>query len=451
MKYIKARKDLLYTLTPLFVLIGLGISWFYARGIAWSFYFFWIVTFIALLLLILPLGNKRLTPPGTEVVPFPKWFWLPCIILTELCLAGMYWGMSHLVGQWLVINSAVRPHLFSTIMPIYLIQFGLFPWALYAVITVSMSALAYRQQIHAYLSNLLKPFFHQHPQEPLGLIANVGLRRCVIFVLGVTLMFFALLLMSFMDVFDTHIAHGFEPAALLMTAILVVFSVTQIAKKAVNRLFSRHIATSLGFPMFGLALAVIILFLSAITFGLMQNNASLPNIPNLIQQVIQKNWLVYWMIFSGLWWLYLTPAVCSLFARISVGYRVRDVVTGILILPFTIAILYLSHQQTHLSWPEFSPFFVKIVSLISFLIGLPLLVNHRRSSHVILAYFSKHGVEKPRDHYPFFQRITQLSIIALYFYLTMGMNALSIYFFSFTYLIALFLWLAALAAFKNIK
>ena len=158
-----------------------------------------------------------------------------------------------------------------------------------------------------------------------------------------------------------------------------------------------------------------------------------------------------WFILSALWWLCLAPAICSFFTRISIGYRIRDVIAGILILPFLITVLYVLHHEMLFSWPIFSDNSIKIIALISFLIGLPLLLNHRRSSHVILAFFPKNGIEKPRDHVPFFQRIAQMTLISFYFYLTIGINGLNIYFFSMTYLIIIGLWIMLLSVFKNIQ
>jgi len=451
MQYVKARKDLIFALNPLGVLIGLLLSWFYARDILLSFYVFWIAAIVAILLFVTSLGSRRLIPPQAEIIPFPGWFWLSCIIVIELSVCGMYWGMSRLAGEWFLVNTLSHPRLFSNTMAIYLADFGLFPWTLYAVITVSMAALAYRQQTHAYFSNLLKPFFRQHPQEPLGLIANVSLRRCVVFALGITVMFFTLLLMSFMNEFDTHIANGFRPSTLLTTSILLLLSVTPFIKIFVRRLFSRNIPTGVSLPMLSLVLAVAILFLSATSFGLFSHDSVLQNVPDLVVHIIQKNWVVFWLIFSTLWWLCLTPVICSVFARLSIGYRIREVIMGILILPLIVYLLYLSHGYTQIVWPDFSLLWVQIISLLSFLIGLPLLLSHRRSSNAILAYFPKNGVEKPRDHYPFFERVAQFATVAFYFYLVIGINALAIYLFSFTYFVIIGSLLATVSVFKNIR
>ncbi len=445
MKYIKARKNFIFILNPLLILMGVLLIWFYAKEIVFSFYAFWIATAAALLLFVLPLGSEKLAPPHSEVTRFPLWFFLLCTFIMELSLIGMYWGMSHIAGTWLTVNTAPHPDLFLASLSLNTEGFGLFPWTLYAVITAYMSLLAYRHETHAYFSNLLKPFLHQDPQESLGLIANVGMRRCVSFAFSIALLFFSLLIINLFFPTSEHVAHGFMPATLITTLILIFIPYTQIFKKIINRFFSRRISTFLSLPVFCLTLSAAILFLSATMAGLTQNSATISNVPGLITEIIQKNWVANWFIFSGLWWLCLTPAVCSFFSKIAVGYRIRAVIACILLLPVTICLLNLLPIQ----WFMLSDNMLIILSIISFVIGLPLLLNHKRSSNIINAYFPKRGVEKPRDQYPFFQRTAQMTLIAFYFYLVLGINGLNLYFFAFTYLIIIGLLLAVVAMFKN--
>ena len=256
-------------------------------------------------------------------------------------MLGTYWGICVLNGYVFPINHATNNTLFSHTLNNNLLHLGLFPWALYACIAAGMGVLAHRQQTNAFVSQLIKPVTKQGPQETWSLITNIGARRSTLIAFGVTLMFATLLFVSFIPSITTHLAYGFKQPALLMTLfLLAIAGMSKIVKRHTSRVFSRNIPTALGFPIFCLVLGAILLFLSLIMTGLTEH-AKPAVAPPLVVHWIQQNWHMTWMIFTVMWWLCFTPAVASYFARISKGYRIRDMILGILVLPILITLLFI--------------------------------------------------------------------------------------------------------------
>lgn len=429
MQYIKTRKDLSFGLAPLLIFIGIIIFCQFSNLIHFYFDGLWIATGCAFLLVITPLGNRRLAHNANDVatrLPIPQWLF--CIILFELALLGVFWGISYVAGSAFPINTTTHPYLFSQSLQTELLQYGLFPWGLYAVITVGMGTLAYRQQHNAYFSNLFHPLIKTHLQSTLGLITNVGARRATLFGIGLTLLFLPILITSLFLSPEKHIAHGFQIVALFVTLLLFFSTFSNTVKTYLMRLFSRHIPTFLSLPIFCLILALILVVSSAMIAGITPKSDQ-PT-PLFIQNWIDYHWQTAWMIFSITWWITLTPAVCAYIVRISRGYRIRDVILVMMILPIAIAAFLFCPQGISFSLPETA---LTVLSLLSFLIALPLLINYRNLPCVISAYFPKNGEIKTRDHHSFFQKVIQICMIGFYFYLVIGINGISIFIFAANY------------------
>lgn len=447
MKYVKVRKELAFILSPLLLLIGVLLFCFFPHLISHFFYAFWLCTACVIFLVITPYGNKRLAQNAADMAQRLRWrYWFLCILLLEITLIGVYAGIAHISGTLFPINTPVQSSLFSTTLYAELVHFGLFPWTVYALIAVGMGVLAYCEQTNAFFSNLLKPFTQQEPQETVSLIVNIGMRRFTLFSVGITFMLMTLLLVSLFLSPSKFIVHGFHPAALLMTLILLVVSFTANAKKIMNRLFSHRIPTALIFPAFIITLGFILLILSVVTTGL-SKRATVETPPAIIINWVQYHWHTAWSFFSVMWWCSLTPIVAAFIIRVSKGYSIRAILMAVLALPVALCLFFIF--QLNFTLFSFSSFVINILSLISFFILFPLLINHNNSSSAIVAYFPKNGVIKHRDEQPFFQRVVQIALTALYFYLVIGMNGLSLFIFAPNYFSLLTLLFSGCAIIKN--
>lgn len=445
MHYIKTRKGLAFGIPPLLFFIGLIFFCHFTHFISFYFESLWIATGCAFLFIVTPLGNRRLSHENNAIItrlPMPQWIF--SIILFEMVLFGVFLGITHVVSSTLTVNTTVHPYLFSQSLQTELLQYGLFPWSLYAVIAAGMGILAYHQQRNAYFSNLLYPVIKTDVQSAVGLIVNVGSRRITLFGIGLTLTFFPILIISLFLVPEKHIAFGFQPVTLLVTLLLLFSTFSNTIKQYAMRLFSRHIPTFLSLPIFAIVLALVIVLLSAMIPGIIPT-ANQPT-PLFIQNWIDFHWQTAWMVFSMMWWLALTPAVCTYIVRISRGYKIRDMMLCVLTLPMFIAAwLFYFHG----SFISVSEKWITIFSAASFLIALPLLINFKNLSTLISAYYPKNGEMKIRDHHPFFIKAIQICIIGIYFYLVIGMNGLSIFIFSINYVWVISVLVGCVAVVRN--
>lgn len=451
MKYIKQRRDLIFIVNPLLIVGGFFLFWHALEYIIPALQLFWATTLAAAIIIFSPWGNIRLCQNHDEVakrISFSRW--ILRILLLEFSMIGTFAGICLVSGNLFPIMTQQHPFLFSLSIS-HMMTLGLFPWPLYALVTVSMCALAYRQQTHAFFSNLLSPILRQGPQDTLGLTTNIGSRRCTLFAISTTLMFISLLLLGLVLSPDIHLMSGFKPAALLTTLFLLFFSSTKIVLRYTDRLFSKKIPTALGFLIFCLLLAASLLLLNIITTGITLKSNDQNILPAVLIPLIQKNWSACWIVFAVIWWLCFTPSVCGYIANISKGYRARDVILAVLAAPILIAAaLALAPHWLHY-WPIIPAHIEKLIAIISSIVFLSLTLNHKNAPNVIMSYFPKNGVTKHRDRHFFFQRVVKLSVVTLYIFFVLGINALSMTLFFLTYLFILTYVLAGLLAITNLR
>lgn len=433
MKYIKARKYLALITNPPIIITGILLFCYASHAIITCFYAFWMTTACVLFLIVTPLGNQRLAQNAEDAVQrLPTLQWFFSILILELAMLGVYCGISLINGEILPMNRSIDPHLLINSLHTQLLHYGLFPWNLYALIAVGMGVSAYREKIDAHFSQLSRLFARQNPQGFWSLSCNIGARRLTLFAISSTLLFMTLFFISFILSSKIYLATGFQTGALLTTLILLTITFTQPAKKYINRIFSRHISTKFSFPIFCVSLGLMILMLSMLATGLtQQTTAQTP--PLLIARLIHFNEQTAWTFFSILWWIFFTPLASGVIARVSKGYQIRTVLIGVLALPITISAFFILTNYDYFPAMHFPDTLTKIAALVSFLILLPMLVNHHNTSNAILSYFPKNGLIKHRDSQPFFQRIVQLTIALLYFYLTIGINGISLLIFALNY------------------
>ena len=447
MQTLKINKFLLIVVNPGLLLLGLLGFFYLPTHLLSLFSVFWIATLCALLLIFTRAGNRRLenTDQLTQRIPWQSW--ICSIALLELTLIGGYLGIATLCGDFFTINTTTHPQLFETSLNLFSLHYGLFPWSLYALIAAGMGYTAYHHQTDAYISTLLKPFFAIQPQSSYGLIANIGMRRCVVFSISILFTFTALLLTNFLLPLNIHVAHGFNTSAIIVTLTLFSLSFSDTLKKYFLRLFSRNVPTYFSLPLFCILLIAVCITLTLLANGIYEDSA--PQAPDLATRWIQYDWQTGWVLFSVLWFLCLTPLICPVIARLSKGYRIREVIIGVLALPIVLILLFALKNTASLN-VQATPFFITLFSSLSLLILMPLLINHAHFSNAMLAYFPKNGIHKNRDTHAFIIEIIRTTAVALFLYLTIGVNGLALFVFAPNFLSIFTLPLTAMAVTKGL-
>jgi len=141
-----------------------------------------------------------------------------------------------------------------------------------------------------------------------------------------------------------------------------------------------------------------------------------------------------WYLFSIIWFICLAPLISIFIARISKGFQIRQILIGTLALPVALTLISLCHFSLGGTFHHSATQIIIIVSISGLLLLLPLLLNHQRFSDAQYAYLPQEGLSKHRDYHSFITETMRHTMYMFLLFLTVGINGLAFFFFSFNFL-----------------
>ena len=317
-----ARPDLLIAWYLPVILLNSCIVIFLPQYLLYFPKFNTFLLYIAILLIISPLGNMRLGDKDVSLSDFIKKCGI--IILFEIGITILYCGT-----QLAVFNlSNDSPHLDNSYIWSLLVAYDwrhltLYPWTLYAILTVIMLWTYFKLQYKpATLGCGLKPLFNNKFTSDIIISNDFFFRSAFVFFIITTISLGILnCIYGVAALFHISLISGLNLKNFL---IFVVIQQIIFSKKA-NKIFSSLRATgkSLGFSLIALTTIIVILFfmLNYITDFLAEYISIFritSSLPLWMSTLSAKNH--YLWLFSWTWLFAIAAGVAYYFAKIIEGW-----------------------------------------------------------------------------------------------------------------------------------
>lgn len=446
MKTVNPRFGLLFGFIAIALVVCALLLYFATPIIAKTYYVYWAVVATLLIITLSPLGKKRLASNHNSVPRFTFWSWWLRLASVELCLVFIYWGMTNLCSQQLLIHNTAQPHLFIQSLQHLWIGLGLLPFAGIALLSVAMGYVSYQRNQDAHISVIFYPLLKCDSSKPLGLILDSATRMATHITLATTLAMMIVLFLSLISTNNITVTHGFSAATIATTLLILVLSFTGIFKRYLNKMLSHRIPLFISISMIG-AIIGLLIFIAGILFEGISSGINI-DIPFIVKHLQAFDWQITWEIFSASWWLGWVPVCAALFAYYSCGRSFREVIIGVLALPLLFCMGL--GLNALIQWPGVSVpnIVITLLALFSF-IGLWIFIgNPKRLSLLIMSYLPKRDQFKHRDHYFFFRKNIQLALGVLYVFLPGGISVAYALLFMLTLPFCLILLIAVSAVIK---
>lgn len=304
-----------------------------------------IIVIFCLGLAISPLGKIRLG--GQDAKPVHSYLsWIAMLFAAGVGIGFMFWGAAeplayhtNWVGTPLLaeIGSLDSNRLaFSAT----LFHWGLSPWAVYAVVGLSLGFFTHNKGLPASIRSTFYPLLGDRvwgwPGHVIDLLAVVS----TIFGLATTIGLGATQAASGLGyIFD------FEPNIWLQIALvgsmtgLAILSVLRGLDGGIKFLSNMNMVMALGLLLFVIVAGPTTLIMTSMGENLVAYIADTPALTNWIGRADQQ-WFHDWTIFYWAWWISWSPFVGMFIARISRGRTVREYFTVVLLAPFAICIVW---------------------------------------------------------------------------------------------------------------
>lgn len=326
-------------------LIGSAFSWT-TTNLGWLYILLAFGSFVFLLYLALSrYGNVRLGP--ANVKPEHGTFtWAAMIFAAGINLDLMFFAVSGPVAHYLAPpggeSGSAEAAREGSVWTIF--HYGLNGWALYGVMALALAYFAYRRNLPLAIRSALYPVLGKRVRGTLGDAVDIAAILGTIFGVATSIgIGVAQLNFGLTAIFGVTQSLSVQLALIAIGVGISIVSAVSGVDRGIKWLSQLNVA------MAGL-LALFVLFVGDTVYLL---NALVLNVGDYFSSLIgrsvenfafdpQDAWMGNWTLFFWAWWIAYAAFIGLFLARISKGRTIREFVAGIMILPFTYIVVWVS-------------------------------------------------------------------------------------------------------------
>ncbi|MFL1467465.1 BCCT family transporter [Marinobacter sp. HN1S83] len=302
---------------------------------------------VCIALIFMPVGKIRIG--GMDAKPeFSTISWFAMLFAAGMGIGLMFWAVAeptaYFTGWYetpfnVEANTAEARDL---AMGATMYHWGLHPWAIYAIVALSLAFFAYNKGMPLTIRSAFFPLLRDKVWGWPGHIIDVLAVLATIFGLATSLGFGAQQAASGLE-------YLFGISSGINVQMAIITGVTAVALISVLRGLDGGVKVLSNFNM---ALAGILLFfiifagptMTIIETLWVTSSTYVTNIIPLSNPFGREDeaWFHGWTVFYWAWWISWSPFVGMFIARVSKGRTVREFVTAVLIIPTVITVVWMS-------------------------------------------------------------------------------------------------------------
>jgi choline/carnitine/betaine transport len=292
-------------------------------------------------------GNITLGRDGEEP-EFRTVSWIAMMFSAGMGIGLMFYGVSEPISHFVTpppgTGEAGNAAATQTAMATTLFHWTLHPWAIYAVVGLAISYGVYRKGRLQLISSAFEPLIGRHANGPLGKVIDMLAIFATLFGSAASLGLGALQIRSGLDIV-TGIGAGGNGLLVGIIAVLTVafvFSAVSGVAKGIQWLSNINMVLALVLALFVFVVGptVFILNLVPTALGSYVQDLAMMSARTGAEGGDVTSWLSGWTVFYWAWWLSWTPFVGMFIARISRGRTIRQFVTGVLLVPSLVSLVW---------------------------------------------------------------------------------------------------------------
>jgi glycine betaine transporter len=295
-------------------------------------------------------GNIKLGPD--DAVPeFSKFSWVSMMFATGMGIGLMFYGVAeplfHLNDPPMGMAEPGTPEAAQLAMEYTFFHWGFHPWAMYAVIGLSIGYFAYRKRGGNLISAAFRPLLGNRVDKAPGKAIDVVAIFATLFGSATSLGLGALQITGGIDeVFGSGRDSKLLAVGVIafLTACFVVSAVSGI-ERGVKWLSNANAAAAALLALFLFVVGPTVFILGTFTESLGGYLTQLPTMSfrdGVFDAEVASPWLSAWTIFYWAWWISWTPFVGMFIARISKGRTIREFVVYVILVPSLVSFVWFS-------------------------------------------------------------------------------------------------------------
>jgi choline/carnitine/betaine transport len=298
----------------------------------------------------LALGKFGNIPLGCddEEPEFRTISWVAMMFSAGMGIGLMFFGVAEPLTHFATpppgTGAPGNPDAVQTAMATTLFHWTLHPWAIYAVVGLAIAYGVYRRGRMQLISSAFEPLLGDRANGMGGKVIDMLAIFATLFGSAASLGLGALQIRS-----GLHIVGGFSETGntvlvVIITVLTLAFVLSAVSGVARGIQWLSNInmvlAITLALFVFVVGPTVFILNLLPTSLGSYFQDLAMMSARTGAEGADVDTWLQSWTIFYWAWWISWTPFVGMFIARISRGRTIRQFVTGVLLVPSVVSLVW---------------------------------------------------------------------------------------------------------------
>lgn len=318
-----------------------------------NFGWFFVLTSTLFVVFVLWLAASRYgkVPLGRdgERPEFRTVSWVAMMFSAGMGIGLMFFGvaepLSHYVSPPPGTAAAQSSEAMQVAMATTLFHWTLHPWAMYAIVGLVIAYGTFRRGRSQLISTAFRPLIGRHANGPIGRLIDMMAIFATLFGSAASLGLGALQIAGGLE-YNGWIEH---PGKIFYISIITLLTVAFVASavsgigKGIQWLSNTNMVLALALALFTFIVGPTLLMLNLLPTSI---GVYIEMLPQMMARTSASggeqmdNWLAGWTVFYWAWWISWTPFVGMFIARISRGRTIRQFVTGVLLVPSLVSLIW---------------------------------------------------------------------------------------------------------------
>ena len=292
----------------------------------------------------IPLGNDDEEPEFKTVS------WIAMMFSAGMGIGLMFYGVSepltHFVTPPPGTVEAGSPQAVQTAMATTLFHWTLHPWAIYAVVGLAVAYGVFRKGRRQLISAAFIPLIgEKRANGGVGRVIDILAIFATLFGSAASLGLGALQIGSGLEIVSGlgKVGNGLLVGVIVLLTIGFIVSAVSGVAKGIQWLSNINMVLALGLSAFVFVVGPTVFMLDLLPTAVgsyFQELAAMSARTEASGGEGMATWLSGWTVFYWAWWLSWTPFVGMFIARISRGRTIRQFVTGVLLVPSLVSLVW---------------------------------------------------------------------------------------------------------------
>ena len=287
------------------------------------------------------LGGENATPKHSTLS------WLAMLFAAGMGIGLMFWSVAEPVAYltgWYKTPLGVEantPEAVSLAMGATMYHWGLHPWAIYAVVALSLAFFTYNKGLPLSIRSVFYPILGDRTWGWAGHLIDILAVLATLFGLATSLGLGAQQATAGINhIFGTEGGIGMQITVIIVVTGIAVVSVVRGLEGGVKLLSNINMIIAFALLAFVMLAAfnVVLGNLPTTFIGYLENIIPLSNPHGRNDEA----WFQGWTVFYWAWWISWSPFVGMFIARISEGRTIREFIIAVLFVPTLVTLLWMS-------------------------------------------------------------------------------------------------------------